>query len=81
MENEGRQRAIFSIKGSEIDVALLCGGRVGERVIKTVTGLVTKFEVDHIPGLFCVNFVNSITALEKRTPLISGPQGITWKSS
>ena len=47
-------RAIFSIKGSEIDVALVCGGRVGERVIKTVIGLVTKFEVDHIPGLFAL---------------------------
>ena len=54
MENEGRQRAVFSIKGSEIDVALVCGGRVRERVIKTVIGLATKFEVDHIPGLFAL---------------------------
>ena len=54
MENEGRQRAIFSIKRSEIDVALVCGGRVGERVIKTVTGLATKFEVDRIPSLFAL---------------------------
>lgn len=25
VENEGRQRAVFSIRGSEIDVALVCG--------------------------------------------------------